>query len=58
MKGWKALGNRLSQYLVTGKVVDTTPEEVEEDLEVGDTIEWDIKPEKKAKTKGKQQDLF
>jgi topoisomerase-4 subunit A len=59
VKGWKALGNRLSQYLVTGKVVDTTKdEEPEEDLEVGDTVEWDVKSDNKGKTKGKQQDLF
>jgi topoisomerase-4 subunit A len=61
VKGWKALGNRLSQFLVTGKVVDTTVDE-EEDLEVGDSVEWDIeeesKPSPKSTTKGKQTDLF
>jgi topoisomerase-4 subunit A len=58
VKGWKALGNRLSQNLVTGKIVDTTTDEPEEDLEVGDTVEWDVETPKKAGAKGEQTGLF
>ncbi|MFN8310110.1 MAG: DNA gyrase/topoisomerase IV subunit A [Chitinophagales bacterium] len=57
IKGWKALGNRLSQFLVTGKIIDITPEE-EIPLHTGDTVEWDLKPSAKAKEKGNQGDLF
>ena len=58
VKGWKALGNRLSQNLVTGKIVDTTTDEPEEDLEVGDTVEWDVPTNPKAGAKGEQKGLF
>ena len=59
VKGWKALGNRLSQYLVTGKIVDTTPDEpiVEPDAETDDS-DVNMDTDHKAGTKGKQADLF
>lgn len=64
VKGWKALGNRLTQYVVSGKVTDITPGEIEivsekntdNNLNVGDSIEWDI--DEKAHKKGEQGDLF
>lgn len=56
VKGWKALGNRLTQYTVTGKITDMSPaEEVTEELEVGSTMEWEVT---KAGKGGKQGDLF
>ncbi len=58
IKGWKALGNRLTQFVVTGKITDVTPEEVvsETEINVGDTIEWEI--DGKAGKKGEQGGLF
>ncbi|MBS1594284.1 MAG: DNA gyrase/topoisomerase IV subunit A [Bacteroidetes bacterium] len=59
VKGWKALGNRLTPYLVTGKITDITPEEEEEpELEVGDSVEWDVETNPKAGAKGEQKGLF
>jgi topoisomerase-4 subunit A len=58
VKGWKALGNRLSQHLVTGKMTEVIIEEPEEELEVGDTIEWDVESKPKPAGKGEQADLF
>lgn len=54
VKGWKALGNRLTQFDVTGKIheVSKLPDEVE----IGTTIELDVNP--KAGKKGNQGDLF
>ncbi len=54
VKGWKALGNRLTQFDVTGKIheVNKLPDEVE----IGTTIELDVNP--KAGKKGNQGDLF
>ncbi len=57
VKGWKALGNRLSQNTVSGKVIEvekgtTLPDEVE----IGTTIELDIKP--RITKNGNQGDLF
>ncbi|OJV25562.1 MAG: DNA topoisomerase IV [Bacteroidetes bacterium 37-13] len=66
VKGWKALGNRLTQHVVTGKITDITPEEIEPEIEqgnetdtnlnVGNTIEWEIN--NKAGKQGSQGDLF
>ena len=65
VKGWKALGNRLSQHLVTGKIVDTTVDEpVEEEEEpshdgpTGNPNEWDGEVDPKAGSKGSQGGLF
>lgn len=65
VKGWKALGNRLTQFPISGKITDISPaDEPEEEahndttLSTGDTIEWDIKPSDKASKDGKQGDLF
>jgi topoisomerase-4 subunit A len=60
VKGWKALGNRLSQNLVTGKIIDTTPEEEPEEETEGsaDSPEWDGEADPKAGSKGAQGDLF
>ena len=57
VKGWKALGNRLSQYLVTGKITEVVKEEPDS-LKVGDTVEWDIETNPKAGAKGEQKGLF
>ncbi|MFN8276193.1 MAG: DNA gyrase/topoisomerase IV subunit A [Chitinophagales bacterium] len=57
VKGWKALGNRLSQFPVSGKITDVTPEE-EKALEAGDSVEWDLTTSAKAKEKGSQGGLF
>lgn len=57
VKGWKALGNRLSQSDITGKVTEDIREEaLPDEVEIGTTIELDLSP--KAKKKGKQGDLF
>lgn len=57
VKGWKVLGNRLSQQDVSGKVTeDVRAEELPDEVEMGTTIELDLSP--KAKKKGKQGDLF
>ncbi|MBS1619338.1 MAG: DNA gyrase/topoisomerase IV subunit A [Bacteroidetes bacterium] len=59
VKGWKALGNRLTPYLVTGKITDITPDDEEEpELEVGDSVEWDVETNPKAGAKGEQKGLF
>ena len=59
VKGWKALGNRLTQFVVNGKIVDISPDDEqlpEEDIKVGDTIEWNVSD--KAGKKGEQGGLF
>lgn len=58
VKGWKALGNRLTQFVVVGKISDITPVEDAStpNLNVGDTIEWQI--DEKAGKKGEQGGLF
>ncbi|HEY0262108.1 MAG TPA: DNA gyrase subunit A, partial [Chitinophagales bacterium] len=68
VKGWKALGNRLTQNTVTGKIVEKVYEdEVAEDedstgLTTNDekptTIEWDLKTNPNAGKSGKQGGLF
>lgn len=60
VKGWKALGNRLTQNLVAGKVVEVEAEEEEpaEELKTGDTVEWDLTTNPKAAKDGKQGGLF
>jgi 23S rRNA C2498 (ribose-2'-O)-methylase RlmM len=54
VKGWKALGNRLTQFDVAGKIseVNKLPQKVD----IGTTIELDVNP--KAGKKGNQGDLF
>ncbi|MCS6935874.1 MAG: DNA gyrase/topoisomerase IV subunit A [Chitinophagales bacterium] len=54
VKGWKALGNRLTPYEVSGKVyeVNKLPDEVE----IGTTLELEVNP--KSGLPGKQGELF
>jgi topoisomerase-4 subunit A len=54
VKGWKALGNRLSQYDVSGKVTEVI--KMPKEVKMGTTIELKINP--KAGKKGNQGDLF
>ncbi len=54
VKGWKALGNRLSQYDVSGKIVEV--DKMPKEVKIGTTIELDVSP--KAGKKGAQGDLF
>jgi len=57
VKGWKALGNRLSQYDVTGKIHEVVKEEeLPDEVDMGTTIELNVNP--KASKKGSQGDLF
>jgi topoisomerase-4 subunit A len=60
VKGWKALGNRLTQFDVTGKIHEIVPEikldKKATEVKMGTTIELDINP--KAGKKGNQGDLF
>jgi topoisomerase-4 subunit A len=66
VKGWKALGNRLTQFAVTGKIADITPEEIREpkpkrgsssdDGEDEGMIDWG--KDGKAGKKGEQGGLF
>ncbi|MBL0310992.1 MAG: DNA gyrase/topoisomerase IV subunit A, partial [Bacteroidetes bacterium] len=57
VKGWKALGNRLTQHSVTGKVAEEIKaEELPKEVKIGTTIELEVSP--KAKKKGEQGDLF
>ena len=61
VKGWKALGNRLTQFDLTGKVSEIVPEvkldkKKTSEVKMGTTIELDVNP--KAGKKGKQGDLF
>jgi topoisomerase-4 subunit A len=58
VKGWKALGNRLTPFAVSGKITEVTPPEPtkDESVNVGDTIEWNI--HHKAGIQGEQGDLF
>jgi topoisomerase-4 subunit A len=58
VKGWKALGNRLSQHLVSGKIVDTTPDEPVEEPEPIEPESWDGEANPKAGAKGEQKGLF
>jgi topoisomerase-4 subunit A len=53
VKGWK-LGNRLSQYNVSGKIAEVN--KLPDEVEMGTTIELDVSP--KAGKKGAQGDLF
>lgn len=54
VKGWKALGNRLSTFTVSGKVSEEV--KVPKEVKIGTTIELDVNP--KAAKKGNQGDLF
>lgn len=57
VKGWKALGNRLTQNDVTGKIAEVIKaEELPDELEIGTTIELSVSP--KATKKGNQGGLF
>lgn len=57
VKGWKALGNRLSMHDVTGKVTEVIKQaELPDEVEPGTTIELDINPN--AGKKGNQGGLF
>lgn len=69
IKGWKAQGNRLSQFLVTGDIIDlteyNTDKEVQEELneqnehmfDVGTTIDFDVNSDI-LDNKGEQGKLF
>jgi len=54
VKGWKALGNRLTQHDVSGKI-HVVESEIKE-VPVGTTIDLEVSP--KASKKGNQGDLF
>lgn len=54
VKGWKALGNRLTQFDVSGKI--TQVKKLSAKVPVGTTIELEVNP--KAAKKGNQGDLF
>jgi topoisomerase-4 subunit A len=60
VKGWKALGNRLTQHDVAGKITEILPEvkldKKAAEVKMGTTIELDVNP--KAGKKGNQGDLF
>ncbi|MBP6731054.1 MAG: DNA gyrase/topoisomerase IV subunit A [Chitinophagales bacterium] len=66
VKGWKALGNRLTQHDVTGKITEVVSEArlnarkaaaaKPTEVKMGTTIELDVNP--KAGKKGNQGDLF
>ncbi|HLP21002.1 MAG TPA: hypothetical protein VK174_11905, partial [Chitinophagales bacterium] len=60
VKGWKALGNRLSTFDVTGKINEIVPEvkldKKTTEVKMGTTIELNVNP--KAGKKGNQGDLF
>jgi topoisomerase-4 subunit A len=57
VKGWKALGNKLSLYTVAGKIEESVTHKPLKEIEVGDTIELDVKPIKPIGN-AKQGDLF
>ena len=54
VKGWKALGNRLTQYDSVSKIAEVI--KMPKEVKIGTTIELEVNP--KAKKKGKQGDLF
>jgi topoisomerase-4 subunit A len=54
VKGWKALGNRLTQYDNVSKIAEVN--KLPDEVEMGTTIELDVNP--KAGKKGSQGDLF
>jgi topoisomerase-4 subunit A len=61
VKGWKALGNRLTQFDVSGKISEVLPKEkpapkASKEVKMGTTIELEVNP--KASKKGSQGDLF
>lgn len=57
VKGWKALGNRLTQNDVTGKISELVKaEELPDEVEIGTTIELSVSPS--ASKKGNQGGLF
>ena len=57
VKGWKALGNRLTQFDVAGKIHEVIKEEeLPDEVKIGTTIELKVNP--KASKKGSQGDLF
>jgi topoisomerase-4 subunit A len=57
VKGWKALGNRLTQFDVAGKIHEVVKDdELPDEVDMGTTIDLDVNP--KASKKGSQGDLF
>lgn len=54
VKGWKALGNRLSQYDVSGKITEVR--KMPKEVKMGTTIELEVNT--KAGKEGAQGDLF
>lgn len=54
VKGWKVLGNRLTQFDVVGKIYEVS--KLPDEVEIGTTIELEVNP--KAGKKGSQGDLF
>ncbi|HWB61934.1 MAG TPA: DNA gyrase/topoisomerase IV subunit A, partial [Chitinophagales bacterium] len=54
VKGWKALGNRLTQFDVSGKITEVN--KMPDEVDMGTTIELDVNP--KAGKKGNQGGLF
>ena len=61
IKGWKALGNKLSTENIKGVVTELESKPVtsvkgKKEVTMGTTIELDVSP--KAKKKGNQGDLF
>ena len=57
VKGWKALGNRLTQFDVAGKIHEVVKEdELPDEMDMGTTIELSVNP--KAGKKGSQGGLF
>ncbi|MCS6819184.1 MAG: DNA gyrase/topoisomerase IV subunit A, partial [Chitinophagales bacterium] len=45
VKGWKALGNRLTPYIVAGEIEELKEERtdsIQQGLQPGDTVEWEI----------------
>lgn len=54
VKGWKALGNRLTQYEVRSKITEVN--KLPDEVEIGTTIELEVSP--KAGKKGNQGGLF
>ncbi|MDB5282922.1 MAG: type topoisomerase gyrase/topo topoisomerase subunit [Bacteroidota bacterium] len=54
VKGWKALGNRLTQFDNVSKIAEVV--KLPKEVDMGTTIELEVNP--KAKKKGSQGDLF
>jgi topoisomerase-4 subunit A len=59
VKGWKALGNKLTYFPIKGDIKDITPEDAPEDTEyidIGTTIEFDL--DGGSEDTGEQKELF